>query len=75
MAIKQFLSKLEAHEAGLLGIYLSLVPAVICMIKMTESGVNEFVTMWAGWCMFIAPTVMIMFFSNLLKEMNNDNSQ
>ena len=70
----KFLAKFDFVASGLIGIYAGLIPACYSLVKIVSGDANEFVFLYAGWCMLAAPTVTFMLFNKLAKGMKNESN-
>lgn len=68
--MKKWFKNLNIVEAGLLGIYLSMIPACYVIVKVSESEVpmNEIGYMFMMWSMLAALPMTLMLFNHLAKK-------
>ncbi|AUR89017.1 TMhelix containing protein [Vibrio phage 1.231.O._10N.261.49.F8] len=66
----KWLKRLNIVEAGLLGIYASMVPACFVVVKVSESKapIGELGYMFMMWSMLSALPMMLMFLNYLAKN-------
>ena len=69
----KWLSKLNVVEAGLIGIYASIIPCCYVMVKVVESNadIGELLTLYIFWSMMSAPVMGLMFFCHLANQMKD----
>lgn len=73
----KLLQKINVVEAGLIGIYLSIIPCCYVMVKIVESntGIGELLSLYIFWSMMSAPVMGLMFFCHLANQMKTSENE